>query len=132
MNREQTEDLKAFENRLTECVNHIRVKTNKWRVLLVLVCIWTFVSLWLWWIDNTEHDSYWEMFTDHKSLSLSIIALFCLYLFGFIERNNATPIVMSRCRSVLQEYNMSCDEHGKLILKRKPTPKYTYDLWKTG
>lgn len=44
-------------------------------------------------------------------------------LFGFgIHKLVITPqIITSRTRSALGDFNMSCDDTGKLILKPRPT-----------
>jgi len=88
-------DLKAFELRLTECVGHIRAKTRKWRLLLVAVCLWVVVSLWVWWKDDTVYVSYLDMLIVHWNLTLSLTALFLLYIFGIFDRNNAPNVYPS-------------------------------------
>ncbi|CAI8032868.1 hypothetical protein GBAR_LOCUS18550 [Geodia barretti] len=58
MNREQTEDLKAFEQRVIDCVSHVRRRSIKWRVLVAVVLLWVVVSMWSWWTDGSEHVSH--------------------------------------------------------------------------
>lgn len=70
MNNQQTEDLKAFENRLTECVTYASKKTLKWRgnrlfynrrifynfaVLLIGATISTMMSFWSWIRDSSSY-----------------------------------------------------------------------------
>lgn len=128
MNREQTEDLKAFEQRLIECVSHSKTRTKKWKALFMVMMSWLVFSLCLWWVDDTEYSGYVEMMKGNKNLTLSCMVSFLLYLFGILDKCNASRIITSRCRRVLVDYNMSCDEQGKLILKRKPSK----GTWKPG
>ncbi|KAK7499004.1 hypothetical protein BaRGS_00009813 [Batillaria attramentaria] len=56
----------------------------------------------------------------HPVFAISCVVLLLLFLFGIHKRVVAPSIIASRCRHVLAEYNMSCDETGKLILKPRP------------
>uniref|UniRef100_A0A182JD72 Transmembrane protein 188 n=1 Tax=Anopheles atroparvus TaxID=41427 RepID=A0A182JD72_ANOAO len=49
-----------------------------------------------------------------------------LFVFGIHKLVIAPQIITSRTRNVLAEYNMSCDETGKLIVRPRPTnnPRY--------
>ncbi|XP_064393721.1 nuclear envelope phosphatase-regulatory subunit 1-like [Halichondria panicea] len=125
MNREQAEDLKAFEQRLMECVRFVRTRTKKWRFILVGVLLWFLLSLYIWWMDDNHYEGYWDMMSANKSLTASLLVLTLLYVFGVFERNNAANILTSRCQNVLYDYNMSCDQEGKLIIRRKPATVIT-------
>lgn len=65
-------DLKAFEQRLMDCVAHVRGTAVKWKggphrttatqfiallspVLIGITLLWFGVSLWIWWIDETNY-----------------------------------------------------------------------------
>lgn len=127
MNREQTEDLKAFEQRLMDCVAHVKRKSIKWKGLVVVVLLWVGLSIWGWWADTSEYKNYLEMLSSNKSLCVSLVLLFLIYILGFFDRHNAAHIITSRCKSVLHDFNMSCNDQGKLILKRS---KVLHDPWK--
>ncbi|CAI8032869.1 Nuclear envelope phosphatase-regulatory subunit 1 [Geodia barretti] len=129
MNREQTEDLKAFEQRVIDCVSHVRRRSIKWRVLVAVVLLWVVVSMWSWWTDGSEHDNYLDMFYSNKSLCLSITVFFFVYILGFFDRQNAANIITNRCRSVLHDFNMSCNDQGKLIILKR-TKMLSPDPWK--
>lgn len=49
-----------------------------------------------------------------------------LFMMGVHRRVIAPSIITQRARSVLGDFNMSCDDTGKLILKptRPPHPQY--------
>ena len=52
-----------------------------------------------------------------------------LFLLGIHRRVIAPSIVTQRARSVLGDFNMSCDDTGKLILK--PTrPPHLHETWR--
>ncbi|KAL5466728.1 hypothetical protein EMCRGX_G030876 [Ephydatia muelleri] len=118
MNREQAEDLKAFEQRLTECVTHIKGQSRKWRVLLSMLSVCTAAFVINWWMDNSIYETYWDVLAAHKGMVAMIVVLFSFYVFGILDKYTAPQIVTSRCRKVLHDYSMSCDDHGKVILKR--------------
>jgi len=44
-----------------------------------------------------------------------------LFLTGIHKRVVAPSIVASRARQVLSDFNMSCDDTGKLILRPRPS-----------
>ena len=116
-----TEDLRAFERRLTEVVNRIQPSMWRYRALLITIICVLICSAWIWLSDPqtaklTFYDSLWE----HKSFTLSCISLVLLFFFGIHSKIVASTIVTARCRSVLSEYNMSCDDSGRLILKPRP------------
>ncbi|XP_048752417.1 nuclear envelope phosphatase-regulatory subunit 1-like isoform X1 [Ostrea edulis] len=54
---------------------------------------------------------------NHPFFTISCVFLIFLFLFGIHKRVVAPSIIASRCRQVLTDFNMSCDETGKLILK---------------
>lgn len=56
-----------------------------------------------------------------------IIITVILFMMGVHRRVIAPSIITQRARSVLSDFNMSCDDTGKLILKptRSPHPHET-------
>ncbi|XP_065913680.1 nuclear envelope phosphatase-regulatory subunit 1-like isoform X2 [Dysidea avara] len=116
MNKQQTEDLKAFENRLIECVTHVGRKTRVWKVLCATLS--TFASLWAWIQDGSSYSSYMEMIQTHWWLVTNLLFMVVLYLLGACDKYSAPKLISKRCKAVLHDYNMSCDERGKLILKK--------------
>ncbi|XP_035596095.1 nuclear envelope phosphatase-regulatory subunit 1 isoform X6 [Oncorhynchus keta] len=105
---EQAEDLKAFERRLTEYVSCLQPATGRWRT-------------WNWLIDpDTQKVSFFSSLWNHPFFTISCITLIALFFAGIHKRVVAPSIIAARCRTVLAEYNMSCDDTGKLILKPRP------------
>lgn len=51
---------------------------------------------------------------------LHFILLVILLLTGVHKKVIATSIITSRARQVLTDFNMSCDDSGKLILRPRP------------
>ncbi|KAG5839193.1 hypothetical protein ANANG_G00202370 [Anguilla anguilla] len=96
---EQAEDLKAFERRLTEYVSCLQPATGRWRMILIVVSVCTATGAWNWLIDP-----------DTQKVRVSFFSSLVV----------APSIIAARCRTVLAEYNMSCDDTGKLILKPRP------------
>lgn len=91
-------------------------------VILVLISVCTSIGAWTWlWDPNTSKISFHQSLWNHPFFTISCITLFTLFLCGIHKRVVAPSIIASRCRHVLSDYNMSCDETGKLILL-KPRP----------
>ncbi|XP_065086811.1 nuclear envelope phosphatase-regulatory subunit 1 homolog isoform X2 [Ochlerotatus camptorhynchus] len=137
------EDLKAFERRLTEVIAALQPSTLRWRsksawcslgtfkslipfhfiaVVLCTMSLITFVGAFYWLTDPRTSivplmDSLWN----HPVFTFSTAILLLLFVFGIHKLVMAPQIITSRTRSVLAEFNMSCDETGKLILRPRPT-----------
>lgn len=121
MSLEQTEDLKAFERRLTEVIAQLQPATSRWRLLLFIVSICTASGAWTWlWDPQTSKVSFTESLMLHPFFTLSCLTLVLLFICGIHKRVVAPSIIANRCRQVLTDYNMSCDDTGKLILKPRP------------
>lgn len=117
-----SEDLKAFERRLTEVIDKLQPTARFWRIILVLVSVFTAIGAWAWlWDPNTSKISFYQSLWNHPLFTVSCIVLFTLFLWGIHKRVVAPSIIASRCRHVLSDYNMSCDDTGKMILL-KPRP----------
>lgn len=119
---EQTEDLKAFERRLTEVIAQLKPATARWRFILIVVVLCMITGAWHWLLDpKTLKVSFLQSLLNHPFFTISSLILLVLFLCGIHKRVILPSIVASRCRQVLNDYNMSCDDTGKLILKPRPT-----------
>ncbi|KAK7789013.1 hypothetical protein R5R35_012698 [Gryllus longicercus] len=128
MSLEQTacEDLKAFERRLTEVIACLQPSTTRWRILVAVVLavmsICTAVGAWHWLTDpHTSAVSFTQSLWNHPFFALASVSLVILFICGIHKRVMAPSIITARTRSVLGDFNMSCDDTGKLILKPRPT-----------
>ncbi|XP_026712368.1 nuclear envelope phosphatase-regulatory subunit 1 isoform X1 [Athene cunicularia] len=114
-------DLKAFERRLTEYIACLQPATGRWRMILIVVSVCTATGAWNWLIDpETQKVSFLTSLWNHPFFTISCITLIGLFFAGIHKRVVAPSIIAARCRTVLAEYNMSCDDTGKLILKPRP------------
>lgn len=124
MSIEQTacEDLKAFERRLTEVIACLGPSTTRWRLVLAFISICTAVGAFYWLTDpDTSNCSFCQSLWNHPFFALSSCVLTALlFLLGIHKRVIAPSIITSRARLVLNDFNMSCDDSGKLILKPRP------------
>ncbi|XP_013779726.1 nuclear envelope phosphatase-regulatory subunit 1-like [Limulus polyphemus] len=124
MSLEQTacEDLKAFERRLTEVIAYLQPQTKRWRVILFIISTCTAIGAWQWLMDpQTSEVSFCQSLMNHMFFTISSIILVILFLLGIHKRVVAPSIIVSRGRQVLGDFNMSCDDSGRLILKPRPT-----------
>ncbi|KAF2357917.1 Nuclear envelope phosphatase-regulatory subunit 1 [Trinorchestia longiramus] len=115
MSLEQTacEDLKAFERRLTEVIARLRPATVRWRS--------TCWGAWLWLADPlTTQQPFLHSLLNHYFFSIAALVLVLLFMCGIHRKVIAPSIIASRTRAVLKDFNMSCDDTGKLILKPRP------------
>ncbi|XP_043676345.1 nuclear envelope phosphatase-regulatory subunit 1 isoform X1 [Vespula pensylvanica] len=120
---ESQEYLKAFERRLTEVIASLQPATLRWRMLLGFISVCTAVGAWHWLTDpNTSAVSFTQSLCNHPFFTTASIILVILFMMGVHRRVIAPSIITQRARSVLGDFNMSCDDTGKLILKpKRPT-----------
>ncbi|XP_032892261.1 nuclear envelope phosphatase-regulatory subunit 1 isoform X3 [Amblyraja radiata] len=90
-------------------------------VILIVVSVCTATGAWNWLIDpETQKVSFFTSLWNHPFFTISCITLIGLFFAGIHKRVVAPSIIAARCRTILAEYNMSCDDTGKLILKPRP------------
>ncbi|XP_064112588.1 nuclear envelope phosphatase-regulatory subunit 1-like isoform X1 [Macrobrachium nipponense] len=124
MSLEQTacEDLKAFERRLTEVIARLQPATTRWRMVLVIVAACTALGAYLWLTDPVTQDAtFLQSLLNHLFFTFAASALILLFIMGIHRKVVSPSIITSRTRAVLVDFNMSCDDTGKLILKPRPT-----------
>ncbi|XP_041774448.1 nuclear envelope phosphatase-regulatory subunit 1 homolog [Anopheles merus] len=124
---ETCEDLKAFERRLTEVIACLQPPTLRWRLLLGVTALVTCVSAFYWLTDpRTSVVPLVDSLLNHGIFTISTLFLLVLFMFGIHKLVIAPQIITSRTRNVLAEFNMSCDETGKLIVRPRPTNNSRY------
>ncbi|XP_068147783.1 nuclear envelope phosphatase-regulatory subunit 1 homolog [Drosophila tropicalis] len=112
------EDLKSFERRLTEVVSSYRPSTFRWRIILSAMSVCTAISAWYWLRDpRTTVVPLTESLWIHPIFTMATVTLIVLFIIGIQKLVIAPQIITSRTRIVLCDFNMSCDDTGKLILK---------------
>lgn len=118
---EPTEDLKAFERRLREIINGLGPKAYKWRVVLSVAVLILLCSSYCWLIDPVTYQAgFIGSLKKHPEFVCSILFLMVLFFMGAHKKVVLPSIIAHRSRVVLAEYNMACDNSGKLILRPKP------------
>ncbi|XP_031629664.1 nuclear envelope phosphatase-regulatory subunit 1 homolog [Contarinia nasturtii] len=116
------EDLKAFERRLTEVISCVHPSTVRWRVMLAIMSTMTSIGAWYWLTDpKTAVVPLTESLLNHYIFVIAALILLSLFVMGIHKLVIAPQILTSRTRQVLNDFNMSCDDTGKLILKPRPT-----------
>ncbi|XP_017480960.1 PREDICTED: nuclear envelope phosphatase-regulatory subunit 1 homolog isoform X2 [Rhagoletis zephyria] len=114
------EDLKAFERRLTEVVSSYGPSTMRWRILAT-ISICTAIGAFYWLRDpRTSIVPLMESLLLHPIFTFATLALAILFIMGIHKLVFAPKIITTRMRTVLSDFNMSCDDTGKLILKPRP------------
>ncbi|XP_027233333.1 nuclear envelope phosphatase-regulatory subunit 1 isoform X2 [Penaeus vannamei] len=124
MSLEQTacEDLKAFERRLTEVINRLQPSTVRWRMVLIIAALSTAFGAYIWLTDPITHSAtVAQSLINHLFFTLAAFSLVLLFIVGIHKKVVFPSIITSRTRIVLSDFNMSCDDTGKLILKPRPT-----------
>uniref|UniRef100_A0A182Y0S2 Transmembrane protein 188 n=1 Tax=Anopheles stephensi TaxID=30069 RepID=A0A182Y0S2_ANOST len=120
-------DLKAFERRLTEVIACLQPPTLRWRLLLGITALVTFIGAFYWLTDpRTSIVPLMESLLNHSIFTISTIILLILFVFGIHKLVIAPQIITSRTKNVLAEFNMSCDETGKLIVRPRPQNNSRY------
>lgn len=113
------EDLRFFERRLTEVIKSMQPAATRWRLVLLFAFGCTLWSAYFWLMDPSIRSV-----TLMESLKKHLVFAICLpslvILFGYVGIHNrvvAPSIIASRCRSVLADFSLSCDDSGKLIIR---------------
>ncbi|XP_014093180.1 nuclear envelope phosphatase-regulatory subunit 1 homolog isoform X1 [Bactrocera oleae] len=115
------EDLKAFERRLTEVVSSYGPTTLRWRVVLATISMCTAIGAFYWLRDpRTSIVPLIESLLLHPIFTFATLMLVILFVMGIHKLVFAPKIITTRMRTVLSDFNMSCDDTGKLILKPRP------------
>lgn len=122
LNHDTNEDLKAFERRLTEIIACYQPQTKRWRILLLVVALSTSITAFQWLNDpQTKNVTLLESLHNHSFFTFNSTGLIILFLLGIHRKVVAPAIIVSRIRQVLENFNMSCDQNGRLVLKKTPT-----------
>uniref|UniRef100_A0A1L8DKE0 Transmembrane protein 188 n=2 Tax=Nyssomyia neivai TaxID=330878 RepID=A0A1L8DKE0_9DIPT len=122
MEQSACEDLKAFERRLTEVIAALHPPTLRWRIILFMLSTVTSLGAWYWLTDpKTSVVPFTESLLNHPIFTVGTIVLVMLFACGIHRLVIAPQIITSRTRAVLNDFNMSCDDTGKLILRPRPT-----------
>lgn len=109
------EDLKAFERRLTEIIASYQPQTKRWRILLLIATLSTSVTAFQWLIDpETQKVTFVESLQNHLFFTFNCLGLILLFLLGIHRRVVAPAIIVSRIKQVLENFNLSCDQSGRL------------------
>ena len=112
-------DLRAFERRITKAVQYLEPKSYRWRILLLLSVFFVMVSGYGF-ITNIQLDTNFSVVSalyENKVFAVALMFLGLLVLTGAHKRANTSAIILARNRQVLLEYNLSCNDKGKLIIK---------------
>jgi len=118
---DQTEDLKAFERRVVEYINALQPATTRWRIVLVVLALATTFGAWFWLMDpKTFREPFLSSLWTHPNFAVCAFLLILLFFNGIHKRVVAPSIVVGRLQTVLEDYNMSCDEKGRLLLLPRP------------
>uniref|UniRef100_A0A915BPB1 Transmembrane protein 188 n=1 Tax=Parascaris univalens TaxID=6257 RepID=A0A915BPB1_PARUN len=113
------EDLRYFERRLTEVIQSMHPSATRWRLVLLIAFCCTLWSAYFWLMDPSIRSvTLLESLQKHIIFSASVPSLLILFAYiGIHNRVVAPSIIASRCRSVLADFSLSCDDSGKLIVR---------------
>ncbi|VDO06236.1 unnamed protein product [Rodentolepis nana] len=118
---EPTEDLKVFERRLKEVVDGLHPKAKLWRIILFLSTLFLIISAYFWLVDPLTYQvKFLASLESHPCFVLGIFLMIALFSCGVHKKVVLPNIIAQRIRSVLVEYNMTCDNSGKLIILPRP------------
>jgi len=116
------DDLKAFERRLTEIIASSHPAAIRWRIVLAVMSVFVAIGAFYWLSDPlTAKVSFINSMWLHPLFSSTSLLMIILFLFGIHRRVVAATIYVGRTREVLFDFSMDCDDHGRLILKPRPS-----------
>uniref|UniRef100_A0A1B0CKA3 Transmembrane protein 188 n=1 Tax=Lutzomyia longipalpis TaxID=7200 RepID=A0A1B0CKA3_LUTLO len=91
-------------------------------VILFVLSTVTALGAWYWLTDpRTSVVPFTESLLNHPIFTVGTLILIMLFACGIHRLVIAPQIITSRTRAVLNDFNMSCDDTGKLILRPRPT-----------
>lgn len=112
-------DLRSFERRITKAVQYLEPKSYRWRILLLVSVMFVLLSGYSF-ITNIQLDKNFSVLSalyENKVFAVALFFLGLLVITGAHKRANTSAIILARNRQVLLEYNLSCNDKGKLIIK---------------
>ena len=114
-------DLKAFERRLTEVVTSMKPKAVMWRWIFSIISLFAAYGAFQWVSDPvTFQVPFTTSLYNHLFFTTTFLSFVFLMLYGILHKMFASRKIIERVRSVLSDFNMSCDENGRLILNPRP------------
>jgi len=121
------DDMIFFERRLNEVITGMHPKAMKWIMLLVLTCSISIIAAYYWIMDpSIRYVSFYESLWRHPFFTGGFLLLFILFTFCGIQKRVIAPsIIAARCRNVLVDFYLSCDEQGRLIVR----PTHDYNIY---
>lgn len=118
------DDLKAFERRLIEIISHYEPAAKRWRFILMTFIVAASITTYNFITDPRISElPILESLSDHKYFTFNLAILSLLILSGIHQRIIGPRIIVNRIKKVLRKYNMSCDQTGRLIIKRPSMSK---------
>ncbi|KAK0424689.1 hypothetical protein QR680_008792 [Steinernema hermaphroditum] len=118
------DDLKFFERRLTEVMEHMQ-PTASFFLLVILSIFFAIIYLgYLCFSDpSTPMISFYELLEAQKLCTIGVaVIVLIMTILGVHKRVVAPRIIVDRIKTVLVDFCLSCDEEGKLIIKPTPRP----------
>lgn len=120
INNQPNDDLKAFERRIIEILACYHPQTKRWRIVLLVLALSTLIAA-IQWLDNQHNQQYLnsiEYLRNNPFIAFNLFIITISLVFGIHKKVVSPNIIANRIRSVLENFNMSCDENGCLILRR--------------
>ncbi|CAF0772147.1 unnamed protein product [Rotaria sordida] len=144
---DQADDLKAFERRMIEIISSLQPSIWRWRFILLILVLFALITFYALITDvsltlsslstlsmttssirsNIKNDKSYisifllNLFRKEIYFSFSFGLLIFAFLFGIHRKMFASSIIIARFHYILNDYNMSCDSDGRLIIKPRPT-----------
>uniref|UniRef100_A0A1I7Y5S9 Transmembrane protein 188 n=1 Tax=Steinernema glaseri TaxID=37863 RepID=A0A1I7Y5S9_9BILA len=118
------DDLKFFERRLTEVMEHMQ-PTASFFLFVILSTFFAVIYLgYLCFSDpNITMISFYELLEAQKLCTVGVAGMvLVITILGVHKRVVAPRIIVDRVKTVLVDFCLSCDEEGKLIIKPTPRP----------
>lgn len=119
-------DLKAFERRMTEVVTSMKPKAVFWRWIFFILSLFVVYGAFQWVFDPiTFQVPFTTSLYNHMFFTVTFVSFVFLMLYGILHKMFASRKIVERVRYVLSDFNMSCDDNGRLILNPRPLNSIT-------
>lgn len=92
-----------------------------WRWIFSIISVFAAYGAFQWVSDPvTFQVPFTTSLYNHLFFTTMFLSFMFLMLYGILHKMFASRKIVDRVRSVLTDFNMSCDENGRLILNARP------------
>jgi len=99
----------------------MKPKALMWRWIFFIISVFAAYGAFQWVSDPVTFDvPFTTSLYNHMFFTTTFAAFIFLMSYGILHKMFSSGRILERVRAVLSDFNMSCDENGRLILNPRP------------